>query len=1168
MSDYTPTPLYKRSGNNMPQQSKAHDMLSGSEGLELLNSNIQAIYMALNQKHIEQIQYMPINPFQTNLSDRDADAKFYSEQIKRITVYRVDKILYNDNEDSHEKLVSVFSALHSYVSAVAMIIQSDGKETSLYLCTSANELEGTAGNLLESNIRGQFPGSSVTKITDNAKTNLLRSIEITDKKIIQSVSVVPGKRTGEAEQHRELTSQGIEKFIDSLSGKKYTLMVVSQSIPSSVIEETKIALENLATLISPYKNESVSYALNETNSIGYNFSNNFSNAVNESISRSFGTSHTKGISSGTSSTSMSGSSFNFYGYGSNHGYSNSSTYGKNFSDSVSENRATVSGTVLTAGTSSGLNSGETKGITQTYNITRENKAITDLLDMIDKYLKRIDTNRIYGMWNCGCYLICDDIETASVSSSTLQSLLANDTTLSAEVYCNQWVKAKETDDKRKMLLRYIRCFQHPQFSCDHIAIPKLEIKDHKLQPITEEKQKGREEYVLDSQIVTPALMVSSSELPIIMGLPRKSVPGVTVTEMAEFGRNVPVNWKITCRENCRKQKIKSGIKCGKHCEVCNDCFIKFGQVQHMGGDDIGEVLLNIDTFSSHCFITGSSGSGKSNATYHILKSLCDKGVKFLVIEPTKGEYKSVFGNYKKMFPKNKATKVNIFTTNPRQCRMLRINPFEFHPRVHIQEHIGRLVSTISACWPLEGAMPAFLKKAFEGAYIKCGWDLNHSVQVVKSTKEFPDFHDLEDVMADIIEKTNYSAEVKGNYQGALLTRISAMTNGFEGQIFCGNRGVSDKTLFDENCIVDLSNIGSQETRALIMGLLIIRLKEYRYAAARDANSSTKHITILEEAHNILKRCSHEQDSSKSSILSSSVEMLTACIAEMRTYGEGFMIVDQSPGSVDTAAIKNTAIKIVFRLPEEQDCKEIGNALTLTEKQVRELSRLDVGTAAIFHTGWNETVLARCDIFNPVEDSITGRRKYSEKAAETVSHTELIKMRGYIVSKIHELFINNRFKEEYKNDVFELIQEKSRTELKTLNDGKSDELSEIVSNFFTVYDAELKSADKEKRKNIFFMFVIDFLQMRDVFNIIQIEANETTGEKDYNEFLNQFKKAMIQYCILPPLEEEMRNTPPDRSKQFINFCSGILYTYGLMSKKTNPEIGKAWNYLNKQGFFKA
>lgn len=59
------------------------------------------------------------------------------------------------------------------------------------------------------------------------------------------------------------------------------------------------------------------------------------------------------------------------------------------------------------------------------------------------------------------------------------------------------------------------------------------------------------------------------------------------------------------------------------------------------------------------------------------------------------------------------------------------------------------------------------------------------------------------------------------------------------------------------------------------------------------------MTVLEEAHNLLKNT----NGSESELIGKSVEMLTNTIAEIRTYGEGFIIVDQSPSSVDIAAIK-------------------------------------------------------------------------------------------------------------------------------------------------------------------------------------------------------------------------------------------------------------------------
>ena len=96
-------------------------------------------------------------------------------------------------------------------------------------------------------------------------------------------------------------------------------------------------------------------------------------------------------------------------------------------------------------------------------------------------------------------------------------------------------------------------------------------------------------------------------------------------------------------------------------------------------------------------------------------------------------------------------------------------------------------------------------------------------------------------------------------------------------------------MFDKNVIVDLSRVGSSETKSLIMGLLVMKLQEHRIAACTEMNAKLNHVTVLEEAHNLLKRTSTGQSSEGANLLGKSVEMLTNAIAEMRTYGEGFII---------------------------------------------------------------------------------------------------------------------------------------------------------------------------------------------------------------------------------------------------------------------------------------
>lgn len=179
-----------------------------------------------------------------------------------------------------------------------------------------------------------------------------------------------------------------------------------------------------------------------------------------------------------------------------------------------------------------------------------------------------------------------------------------------------------------------------------------------------------------------------------------------------------------------------------------------------------------------------------------------------------------------------------------------------------------------------------------------------------------------------------------------------------GQVLCSVNDIDEEYLFDQNTIVDFSRVSSLETKSLLMGVLILKLNEYRMCTSEE-NQPLRHVTVMEEAHNILKR-SPTGGSEGSNVQAKSVEMISSAIAEMRTYGEGFIIVDQSPTAVDVSAVKNTNTKIIMRLPDYEDCKIAGLSMGLNDSQIREISRFPMGVAVVYQNNWVEAVLTQID----------------------------------------------------------------------------------------------------------------------------------------------------------------------------------------------------------------
>jgi hypothetical protein len=236
-----------------------------------------------------------------------------------------------------------------------------------------------------------------------------------------------------------------------------------------------------------------------------------------------------------------------------------------------------------------------------------------------------------------------------------------------------------------------------------------------------------------------------------------------------------------------------------------------------------------------------------------------------------------------------------------------------------------------------------------------GWDLGSST-FDGDEPEYPDFEVLVEQLNRLIEESDYASDIKSNYRGALVTRVKSLAVGLNKFIFTSEQ-TPYEVLFDQNCILDISRVKSTETKALIMGLMVYILNEYRVDRKTENNNGLKHITVLEEAHNLLKNTA---GGGSSELIGKSVEMLTQTIAEIRTYGEGFIIVDQSPSSVDISAIKNTNTKIVLRTPEANDRDAVGRSIGLSADQVNEIAKLPSGVAVVYQNDWVSPVLTMID----------------------------------------------------------------------------------------------------------------------------------------------------------------------------------------------------------------
>src|SRR5262249_42882244 len=148
-------------------------------------------------------------------------------------------------------------------------------------------------------------------------------------------------------------------------------------------------------------------------------------------------------------------------------------------------------------------------------------------------------------------------------------------------------------------------------------------------------------------------------------------------------------------------------------------------------------------------------------------------------------------------------------------------------------------------------------------------------------------------------------------------------------------------LLRRNVVLEIEDVGDDRDKAFLMGAVLIQIVEHlRVRQRRESRrAGLRHLTVIEEAHRLLRRPEQPGPAAHAG------EWCAALLAEARAYGEGLVTAKQIPAKRVPAVIKNTAVKIVHRLPAQDDRYAVGATMNVTAPQSRSLVPLPPGPGA-------------------------------------------------------------------------------------------------------------------------------------------------------------------------------------------------------------------------------
>lgn len=404
---------------------------------------------------------------------------------------------------------------------------------------------------------------------------------------------------------------------------------------------------------------------------------------------------------------------------------------------------------------------------------------------------------------------------------------------------------------------------------------------------------------------------------------------ITAEEASEFFR-LPVG---SDRIGAGFKVNESGIGAKSYTSnIINTGDIEVGKLRSSSkGDTIGFSLKDL---AKHMLVVGTPGSGKTTFSVSLLDRLWkDHRIPFLVIEPAKNEYRALVQSIPEL---------QVFTPGKNFISPFVFNPFVPPKNVKLETYKSTLKTAFSAAVSMSTPLDKIFEETINNCYSDFRWLDTYTSDDKGRTFNISDFVKC---FQQTFDEIGYTGDAR-NIGRAGVVRLNSLVN-----LFDNYHSIPIEDMLQKPTIIELAAIENADQKALIISLLLLSILAY-VNANYVGEGGLRNVILLEEAHVLLDADTNvgQGEANPSAIAQGLVKRM---LAEIRSYGVGLIIADQSPRKVSTDVVALTDMKMVFRLVESVDKQIIGDSTNMTDAQVQRMAKLKPGEAFLFFNKLDE-----------------------------------------------------------------------------------------------------------------------------------------------------------------------------------------------------------------------